>query len=184
MKNTPVYFLVVLMILLVSCKDTSQHKPLVTPVQESQFPINIQKGGTFTSLGDIRKQAEAIINFRKDKEPKAMAFLTYAFWYPEVAFNNGEFTQVDQFQGYWLKLNDDFTYIFGYYDTAHGSGRYHFRLDDMAMVMLDDNPAFEPKSWKVQHNGEAMVLVGQHEMDVNNGMQIKFLPLDRRPTRG
>ncbi len=180
MKLRSVFILLAFVFVHVACQSDA-HKPLVEPVTDTAFPINRQKGGTFTSLKEIRDQAEALIKFRIEQNPKAMAMLTYAYWFPEVAFDNGKFSDPDTFKGYWLKLNDDFTYIFGQYDKPHGSGRYFFRLEDNNLIMLDDNPAFEPKVWQAKNNGEAMIFVGQHDFGINNGMQIKMIPLDERP---
>ena len=64
-----------------------------------------------------------------------------------------------------------------------GAGRYHFRLEDSQLIMLDDDVDQEPKVWTANNNGEMMSYVGTHEFGVNNGMQMKMIPLDTRPKK-
>ncbi len=145
------------------------------------FPMNIQKGGAIKSVDQIRVQAMGIINHRNQEEPKALAMLTYAFWNPEFVYNAGSISKVGDYDGYWIKFDDNFRYRCGINDKVTGGGRYHFRLEDKSLYMLDDNVEYEPKVWTVNYNGTVMAIVGTHEYGVNNGMQIKLVEMDDKP---
>ncbi|MEL6124083.1 MAG: hypothetical protein AAFR14_10195 [Bacteroidota bacterium] len=169
---------------ITSCQTTENKKTAETANDETVFPTSIQKGGYNEELASIRAQALTLISDRIENSDGPLAMLTVGYWYPEFVFNAGKMSQVDQYKGYWIKYNDDFTYSYGQYGDVHGGGRYHFTLDNNSLLMLDNNVDQEPKSWIANHNGEAMAYVGQHDWDVNNGMQIKMLPLDNIPPRG
>ncbi len=145
------------------------------------FPMNIQKGGSFKSVDQIRVQAMGIINHRVKEQPKALAMLTYAYWNPEFVYNAGSISGVGDYDGHWIKFDDDFRYRHGINDKVTGGGRYHFRLEDKSLYMLDDNVEYEPKVWTVNYNGSVMAIVGTHEYKVNNGMQIKLVEMDNKP---
>lgn len=145
------------------------------------FPMSIQKGGTYKSVDQIRVQAMGIINHRVKAEPKALSMLTYAYWNPEFVYNAGSISGVGDYEGYWIKFEDDFRYKYGINDKVTGGGRYHFRLEDKSLYMLDDNVEYEPKVWTVNYNGSVMAIVGTHEYKVNNGMQIKLVEMDNKP---
>lgn len=147
------------------------------------LPLNIQKGGQFESVAAIRAQANAVIDSRIKNLPDPLAMITYGYWYPEFVFNSGNMSDEFEYLGFWVKFDENFEYTYGYYDNVLGGGRYHFRLQDYALIMLDHDESLEPKVWTAQNNGEAMALVGTHEFGVNNGMQIKMLPLDLRPKK-
>lgn len=146
-------------------------------------PINFQKGGDFTSLQDIRNQTKAMIDTRIKNNPEAYSMITHGVWEPEFVFNAGKMSKEGEFQGYWIDFEEDFSYTYGIYDKTLGEGKYHFRLDDLMMLMLDDNQEFEPKVWTANNNGDVMVLVGRHDFGINNGMQIKMIPSDEKPKR-
>lgn len=145
------------------------------------FPMNIQKGGSFKSVDQIRVQAMGIINHRNQEEPKALAMLTYAFWNPEFVYNAGSISKVGDYEGYWIKFDDDFRYRCGINDKVTGGGRYHFRLEDKSLYMLDDNVEYEPKVWSVNYNGTVIAIAGRQVYKVNNGMQIKLVEMDNKP---
>ncbi len=184
MRRTSSIFFLVLCAFLMGCKESAVHQPLVLPVSDSQFPLNHQMGGDFSSIAHVRNQVEAIINLRKENHPKIPAMLLAFFFHPNGAIVGQRQMGESEFEGYWLKFNDDFTYIFGQFDMAHGSGRFHFRLEDGELVMLDDNPAFEPKIWELKQNSDYMVLVGKNSLGIRNGsIQARFVALDNRPSK-
>ena len=73
-------------------------------------------------LDQIRVQARAIIEHRISQEENALAMLVEGFWWPEFVFNSGSMSKPDDYAGYWLKFNDDFTYNYGLYDRTFGKG--------------------------------------------------------------
>lgn len=172
--------------LLTACdskqKSSTAEGTLVKPQIGEEFPMSIQKGGKFASLDQIRVEALGIIEHRKKTEPEALSMLTFGYWNPEFVYNSGQISPTDQYAGYWIKFEDDFTYSYGQYKKNFGKGKYHFRLDDKSLYMLDDNIEHEPKVWTVNHNGEVIALVGTHEYGVNNGMQMKMVALTEKPT--
>ena len=170
---------------LFSCDNTGKKS---NPLTEDEInPVNIQKGGKFSefsSVQDIRNQARTLLNYRIENGGPPLSMITYAWWYPEVCYNEQKFSKELAYVGHWLKFEEDFSYTYGIYDRTTGGGRYHYRLDDSQLIMLDNDPEMEPKVWDAKNNGEIMPFVGTHTFDVNNGMQIKMIPLDERPTVG
>ncbi len=147
------------------------------------FPAEIQKGGKFTSVQEIRNQAKAMIDSRIQKEPDPLAMITHDYFLPEFVFNGKEMSKLDEYLGYWIKFEEDFTYQYGYYGALAGTGIYHYRNDDEAMLMLNDDETLEPKSWVLRTNGRAFALVGRHDFGVNNGMQIKLDTQSSKPAK-
>ena len=166
-------------LLLAACKNGGE----TASEEEVIVPINMEKGGDYTSLEIIRAQANAMINARIKDHPKTYSFLIHGFWHPEFVFDGQNMSKEGEYEGQWVDFHEDYTYSYGIYDKTLGSGRYHFRLDDEAMIMLDDDPTLEPKFWNALSNGTAMALVGTHELDINNGMQIKMIPIDNKPVK-
>lgn len=145
------------------------------------FPMNIQKGGTFRSLDQIRVQALSIITHRTKEEPDALSMLTYLYWTPEFVYNSGTISKENEYAGHWIKFEDDFTYSYGFGPQTFGKGKYHFRLADKKLYMLDDNVEYEPKVWEVNHSADVIALTGSHEYNVNNGMQMKMIGIATKP---
>ncbi len=148
------------------------------------MPINIQKEGEYESVVQIRHQAAAILEHRTQNDPDPLAMVTAPYWIWGGFFDGKTMIHPKELTGQWLKFEDDFTYSYGWYDDVNGTGRYHYRLDDQSMIMLDDNEDLQPKEWQLQSNGVAIVLIGRHGFQVNNGMQMKLAPRDFRPSRG
>lgn len=185
MSKYYVFWVLISLFLIVSCKDKPESADAAeseTVAEQVTTPFSINNGGKYTSIAKIRSQASAIIDDRINKDNNAQASLTYAYWYPEFLFNK-TMSAADQFKGCWLKFEDDFTYSYGLYDEIQGGGRYHFRLDDKAVVMLDNKEEVEPKFWTVKQNNRAMAWVGGHDLGINNGMQMKLLSLDTKPKK-
>jgi hypothetical protein len=147
------------------------------------FPLEIQKGGSFESVQEIRMQAKAVIESRISKDPDPLAMITHDYFLPEFVFNGKEMSKRDEYMGYWIKFDEDFTYKYGYYDALAGTGIYHYRNDDEAMVLLNDDEELEPKSYILRTNGRAFALVGRHDYGVNNGMQIKLETQSTKPQK-
>ena len=158
--------------------------PKVQIVDGPDMPINIQKEANYTSLSEVRGQAIALIQHRIKNDPDPLAMVTNPYWIWAGFFDGNSMTHPNKLTGQWLKFEDDFTYSYGWYDEINGTGTYHFRLDDYSMIMLDDNEDFQPKEFQLQSNGVAIVLIGRHGFEVNNGMQMKLSPSDLRPSRG
>lgn len=176
--------LCITVVLSSSCnKSGSQDSEVIsnpTP-DEKVFPMSIQKGGTFRSLDQIRVQALSIIKHRIKEEPEALSMLTYVYWTPEFVYNAESISKENEYAGYWIKFNDDFSYLYGKGSKTFGKGQYHFRLADKKLYMLDDNVELEPKVWQINHNADVIALVGLHEYNVNNGMQMKMIGLPNKP---
>jgi len=148
------------------------------------FPVEIQKGGSFESVQEIRMQAKAMIESRIEKNPDPLAMITHNYFLPEfVLFNPQEISKSGDFQGHWIKFEEDFTYQYGYYEVLAGTGIYHYRIDDEALLLLNDDETLEPKSWALRTNGMAFALSGRHDFGVNNGMQIKLEIQSTKPAR-
>lgn len=180
--NKRIFSLFLLGILILSCESKG---PKVNSdlAEQIVMPLNIQKGGEFSSLAEIRAQAKALIDSRSSKDDKALSFLTYGFWSPEFVYNDRKMSAVDEYAGIWIDFKDDYGYEYGFYGDVLGTGRYHYRIDDNVLLMLDDNAEKEPKVWRAPYNGDIMALSGTHEFGVNNGMQIKMVPLETKPAK-
>ena len=147
------------------------------------FPVNIQKGGDFQSVDQIRVQARTIIEHRMKEQPDPLAIITTGCWWPEFVFNAGKMSEVNAYEGYWIKFDEDFTYSYGQYSKTFGKGKYHYKFDDKSLYMLDDDITLEPKVWTANHSIDVMALVGTHQYGVNNGMQIKMISMVEKPTK-
>ncbi len=145
------------------------------------FPLSIQKGGSYRSVDQIRIQALGIINHRIKEQPKALAMLTHTSWQPEFVYNDRAMSGVDEYAEYWIKFGDDFRYKYGVGQKITGGGKYHFRLEDKSLYMLNDNVEHEPKVWRVNYNGSVLAMAGTNEYKVNNGMQIKMIEIENKP---
>lgn len=182
------FFISLSFLFLISCGKSEQNvandetaEVTVQPKGEVGTPLNIHKGGNYASLEQIRVQALNIINHRVKTEPEPLAMLTYAYWTPEFVYNGKSISNSGEYVGYWIKFDDDFTYKYGQDSKLLGKGRYHFRLDDKNLHMLDNDVESEPKVWMVNHAADVLALVGTHEYQVNNGMQIKMVALEKNP---
>ncbi len=181
MSKVSCALLLVAMIFATGCKEQSSSAGADVRDEEAlSSPFAVTLGGNYLSVDAIRNQAKALIDDRISKDNDPQASITFAYWYPEFVFNK-TMSAVDQYQGFWIKFEDDFSYRYGKDGKTFGSGRYHYRLSDGILAMVDDNAEIEPKFWKVQHNGKAMALIGEHDLGINNGMQIKLLSLDQAP---
>ena len=147
------------------------------------FPAEIQKGGSFESVQAIRMEAKAMIESRIVTNPDPLSMITHDYFLPEFVFNGKDMSKSGEYQGYWIKFEEDFSYKYGYYEALAGTGIYHYRMDDEAMLLLNDDETLEPKSWVLRTNGRAFALVGRHDFGVNNGMQIKLETQSTQPAR-
>ena len=120
---------------------------------------------------EMRNLALSYIQHRS-QDGKTYAMMTGGFWNYQFVYDRG-MSKPGDYDGHWLKFKDDFSYEYGLWDQTDGTGKYHFRLDDNMLVMLDDDPSNDPKEWEVKYGGDAMVFVGSTGFG-NNGMQIKF----------
>ena len=172
-------------LMLAICVSCQQSGPTINSELAAEFvnPLNIQKGGEFSSLGEIRAQAKALIDSRISNSAQPLSFLTHGYWVPEFVYNDRTMSKIDEYLGHWIDFQDSYDYTYGYFDDVLGTGRYHYRLDDNTLIMLDSNPEIEPKVWKAPYNGDIMAFVGTHEFGINNGMQIKMIPQDNLPVK-
>jgi len=147
------------------------------------MPINLQKSATYASLEEARLQADALIAHRVQNDPDPLSMVTSPYWIWAGFFDGKGMIHPDKLTGQWLKFDEDFTYSYGLYDALNGTGKYHYRLDDGSLIMLDDNEKLQPKEWQLQSNGIAIALIGRHGFEINNGMQMKLAPRDVKPSK-
>ena len=182
-----IFAIALLMGFLNSCgggnsKTANDNASNVVPGPE--MPINFVKDAKYASLEEARRQAGALIQHRIGTHPNPMAMVTSPHWTWAGFYNGKEMVHPDRLTGQWLKFEDDFTYSYGYFNEVNGTGRYHYRIDDDALIILDDNEELQPKEWQLRSNGTAIVLEGRHGFKINNGMQMKLGPNDFRPVKG
>ena len=181
MNISRITILVLTMTLIFACNG----KKIATPpdsttsniVKGPEMPVNTKKTAQYKSLEGARRECESLIQHRKGTHPNPMAMVTQTFWTWAGFFNGKEMVHPDRLLGQWLKFEDNFTYSYGYYDDVNGTGIYHYRIDDDALLMLDDNEELQPKEWQLRSNGTAIVLEGRHGFNINNGMQMKLGPM-------
>lgn len=166
----------ILMVGMIACNQNKSAEP--NQVAEDTGPRTVKMD---KSSPDDRATAASLIAHRS-KEGKAYAILTSGFWNYQFVFDGREMSKPGDYDGHWIQYKDDFTYDYGIYGDQNGSGKYHYRLDDNMMIMLDDDETVQPKEWQVKHGGEVMVLVGSHGFG-NNGMQMKMLKTPERPVK-
>lgn len=181
MNKVLFFFSLFIITVLGACKSSGEEGAGLDSAEGS--PYNEEKGGYTQPLDEIRTQCLSLIQFRKQSESKAYSFLTTGYWHPQFIFNKGEFSKEGQYEGYWLQFTDDFKYAYGLYDKVIGGGDYHYSLNQEQMIMVDRISKLEPKIWKIQYNGDHLVMVGTHEFGINNGMQIKNIPIEEKPVK-
>lgn len=183
MNKVLYFFSFVLLTSLIACKGSGKAGDEPNSDAAHSFPYNEVKGGYTESLESIRNQCLSMIQFRKESEAKPYSFLTTGYWHPEFIFNKGAISAEFAYAGYWVQYGDDFKYKYGIYEEVVGGGDYHYSLNREVMIMVDKVSDIEPKIWKVQYNGDHLVLVGTHEFGINNGMQIKNVPMEKIPPK-
>lgn len=184
MRKYTWFTLALIGITFLACQSESNKKapPKDLPT-EKVFPLSIQLGGEYGELDVIRAQARSTIDYRIENGGKALSMMTSGYWWPEFVYYRQKITGEGHYDGYWVQYKDDFTYEYGVYDEVWGSGRYHYDLDKMELLLLDDDVEQEPKVYQGNYNGNLMSYIGRHTWGINNGMQIKMVPIDTKPTK-
>lgn len=131
------------------------------------------------NLPGFRAHAKELVKTRGAKE-KALAFVTSDHWAYEGFFDGNEMKRQSDYQGHWIKYEDDHTYTYGKYNEVHGSGQYHYSLDTDKMIMVDDKDDMMPEEWEIKAQDEVMVMVGAGYFG-NNPKQCKMLRWNGRP---
>ena len=160
----------------IACSQNKSSEPNRIIEDTGPKTVKIDK----SSPNDRTTAASLIAHRSKDGE--AYAILTSGFWNYQFVFDGREMSKPGDYDGHWVQYKDDFTYDYGIYSEQNGSGKYHYRLDDNMMIMLDDDESVAPKEWQVKHGGQVMVLVGSHGFG-NNGMQMKMLKSNEKPSK-
>jgi len=145
------------------------------------MPINIEKEGTYESLDQIRAEAKALIEHRKETDPYPFTLLTDSYWTWAGFFDGQFFFSDENIQGHWIKFYDNFTYHYGYMADITGAGTYHFRMKDNILIMLDDNTKYQPKELIFSDGGSSIMFGGRPGFQLNNGMQMKMDPHSEKP---
>jgi len=183
MRNYGLILLAALACLMIACKPDGTSKGVPEDIAEDKiFPLSIELKGAYTDLDHIRAQALSIIDYRIQNSDKALSMMTSGYWWPEFVYHSGSISGEGHYDGYWIKYGDDFTYTYGVYGDTWGSGKYHYGLDNQELMLLDNDVELEPKVFQGNYNGELMSYIGKHTFGVNNGMQIKMVPLEEVPT--
>lgn len=117
---------------------------------------------------------------QREKTEKAMSFLVVDHWVYEFVFSGTEMSKVGEYEGQWIKYEDDHTYQYGHYNDIKGSGQYHYSLEQGKMIMVDDSEDVMPEEWEVKAQDEVMILVGSGYFG-NNPRQCKMLRWNGRP---
>jgi len=134
-------------------------------------------------IDNNRNHAFHLINKRSENEGAYSAF-TEGFWmYEGIFVGGGKPKPVEE--GHYLKLNEDFSYYYGFKAEVHGGGRYHITYNTDAepkMIMLDNNPLKTPEEWTVKNSDGFVVLIGSNYFG-NNHRQMKLFHQPYSPAR-
>ncbi len=157
---------------MLSCKDSDKFQSKNADDRVVYHRDDIE------ALRDSARTAGAKIN------TKPWASMTTDVWHVDYVLLPDTVLRYNLWEGYWLNLEDDYTYTFGQYSDTLEFGYYRYDLDDGILRMyplLGDRGITE---WKVLTNGEMTVLVNTGKYGLQ-GYQIKLYRkrgLPQRPT--
>ncbi len=157
---------------MLSCKDREKFRSTNDREQQVYHLAEIE------TLRDSARMAGAKIN------KKPWASMTTDVWHVDYVLLPDTVVRYNVWEGYWLDLEDDYTYTFGQYRDTLEFGYYRYDLDDGILrlyPLLGDRGITE---WEVLTNGEMTILVSTGRYGFQ-GYQIKHYRkrgLPQRPT--
>ncbi len=108
----------------------------------------------------------------KGKELSKWTFLTRGYFQKAVQIKSGE-VMVDQVQGQWMKLLDDYRYQFGKGDSITEFGIWTYDKD-RELIHFDNKADRGANSeWKIAPGNDILIFVGTSKYN-NNGTQVKW----------
>jgi|GEM_PF-7065716 len=115
---------------------------------------------------------------------KPWSSMTVDVWHVDYVLLPDTTLRYNLWEGFWLNLEDDYTYTFGQYSDTLEFGYYRYDVDDGILrlhPLLGDRGITE---WRVLTNGEMTILVSTGRYGLQ-GYQIKHIRkrgLPQRPT--
>ena len=144
-------------ILLASC----QQKNLKKNDEKLKFPFNVEKLTEGHPLDQLRSVVKNVIQKRQASVTTDLFDMTYYHIQPEYFSNLSNIDATLDFDGFWLKFENDYSYAYGIYDKLIGNGTYHYSSSEQLLIMLDSDIAIEPKIFTVLSNSEFMNFMGR-----------------------
>lgn len=177
---------------LFACKNDAANTAVAPTQQPASTPVDgmtqteqvLEVGepynpvSTPAEIADKRAHCGALIDSRS-KEEKAYSMMVVDYFHHQYEFNGKEIEDIES-EGRWFKFEDNFTYTFGKQDNVEGKGRYHFSLDNMKVIMMDDTEGILPQEWTIQTKEDFVVFVGSTYFGPNS-RQIKIIKKPQRP---
>ncbi len=145
-------------------------------INKKKEPVNVP-----IEVKELRDQAIATIDFRKQEEPKPASVLLAFPWGYEFIFEKQKMSEKGEHQGRWIHFKDNGTYNYGYYEKEEGTGTFHHSYKNMRLLMVDDDPTKMPLHYETKFGSEIMILVGQRDYKTN-GVQMKLKQLEKIPS--
>ncbi len=170
----------------VACKEKSQGKQAYEKNVEILENIKDTTGMTKTDLPNVdtlRLAAKKILDFRIKEENDPQSIMDVGVWKYDGIFSDGKFLQKEEVEGRWIDFDDNWTYAYGDATGIKGKGKYHFRLKDNIMIMLDDDSTKKPNEYEIKLVNDAMVMMGKMTYS-DGGYQSKLTKIKERPIKG
>ncbi len=182
MRNS-IALIIILLFSLSACKqntknDSNSASHVVQSPVKAKSVANIP--GPLSSVL-LRDKGQALIDYRREhSESKSVQIIDNGVWEFVLVFDGDKMHKPSKDVSSWIDFKLDGTFDYGKGSKVVTTGQYHFDLDKLELVILDDDKAIGPNVWSVKLTSSAMVWLGNAEL-TNNGYQIKLEYLDERP---
>jgi hypothetical protein len=141
------------------------HKPVPPP------PVNVPA---------LYSQAEAILKYREENNPKKWAIIDVGVWKYDGIFKDGTLLKQGEVEGKWIDFDQNGNYEYGLNSNILGKGRYHYDNDKSTLLLLDDTRTKKPEEYNARLINGIMIIQGMDTYQ-DNGFQAKLSKMDARP---
>ncbi len=156
-----------------ACKNSNEYDSAKDKVD---LDIGIEVNPSDPDLLDARSRAEEKL-IGINKEGLFNSLITDYWHYDVVVKGTGP---VDDFKGYWLKFNEDQTYLQGLYDKELVKGKWNYNPDTERLTMLPDNKDGMPSEFTLMPKPKTIICVGTPDFR-NNDTQMKLVQVTGFP---
>ncbi len=126
-----------------------------------------------TANPKLRSQALAVLDHRIKNDPESYAIIEAGVLTYQFVYDGRSMSKPDEYAGDWIDFKPDFTYTYGKRKDVMGKGRYHFSMEKMQLVMVDDKQDEDPQEWNIKSGGDILIFIGSRTYG-NNAYQMKL----------
>lgn len=160
-----------------SCDSTSFDADALK--EKQSFPFNTPKAKEDVSLPHLRQTINKLIIDRQATIKEDLFDLTYYYITPQYFSNMSKIDASINYNGFWIKFDNNYTFKYGKYEKVIGSGIYHYSTTSQLLIMLDDDEKIEPKMFTVKSNSEFINMMGRPIIIIRNLEGIEFVILQQ-----